>query len=70
MGGTAEVLGTGLGAEVVTGTFGVVVELELPEPAATAVLLVTDPSRLLVVVERRPDNRWFKIRLPKSLSGN
>ena len=70
MGGTAEVLGTGLGAEVVTGFFGVVVELELPEPAANAVLLVTVPGKLLVVVERRPDNRWFKIRFPKSLSGN
>ena len=57
MGGTAEVLGTGLGATVVTGFFGVVVELELPEPAAKAVLLVTDPGRLLVVVDRRPDNR-------------
>ena len=57
MGGTAEVLGTGLGATVVTGFFGVVVELELPEPAARAVLLVTDPGRLLVVVDRRPDNR-------------
>ena len=57
MGGTAEVLGTGLGAEVVTEFFGVVVELELPEPAANAVLLVTVRGRLLVVVERRPDNR-------------
>ena len=57
VGGTAEVLGTGLGADVVTGFFGVVVELELPEPAAKAVLLVTVPGRLLVVVERRPDNR-------------
>ena len=59
-----------MGAAVVTGFFGVVVELELPEPAARAVLLVTVPGRLLVVVERRPDNRWFKIRFPKSLSGN
>ena len=59
-----------MGAAVVTGFFGVVVELELPEPAAKAVLLVTVSGRLLVVVERRPDNRWFKIRFPKSLSGN
>ena len=57
MGGTAVVLGTGLGADVVTGLIGVVVELELPEPAANAVLLVTVPGKLLVVVERRPDNR-------------
>ena len=57
MGGTAEVLGTGLGADVLTGLFGGVVELELPDPSATAVLLVMVPGKLLVVVERRPDNR-------------
>ena len=70
VGGATVVLGKGFGATVLAGSFGVLVEVELPDPALTAVLLVTAPGRLLVVVERMPVSRWFKIRFPKSASGN
>lgn len=70
MGGETVVLGIGLGAAVTAGFFGVLVEVVIPAPSVTAVLLVTPRGILLVDVERMPESRWFRTLLPKSASGN